>query len=182
MRFIDRMALLAKADAHGVMDQLEERTLLLKQHLRDAEHELDRKRARLETLADTNKAVSNEVERLATRVAGLDEDIELALAAGNEDLARFAARKLLPARDALAELRRRFDENEAETTELGATLAEQEQAFDDLKTRVRSDIAAARQRHESPRSSTDELGGTVPDEEVEFELMRRRTAASGGTQ
>jgi hypothetical protein len=26
MKFLDRMALLVKADAHGVMDQLEERT------------------------------------------------------------------------------------------------------------------------------------------------------------
>ena len=40
MKFLDRMALLVKADAHGVMDQLEERSLLVKQHLREAELEL----------------------------------------------------------------------------------------------------------------------------------------------
>jgi phage shock protein A len=48
MRILDRMGLMIRADAHGVMDQLEERSLLLKQHLREAELELDRKRARLE--------------------------------------------------------------------------------------------------------------------------------------
>ena len=46
MRFLDRMTTLVKADAHGVIDHLEEKSLLLKQHLREAELELDRKRAR----------------------------------------------------------------------------------------------------------------------------------------
>ena len=46
MKILDRMGLLMRADAHGVMDQLEERSLLLKQHLREAELELDHKRAR----------------------------------------------------------------------------------------------------------------------------------------
>lgn len=182
MRFIDRMALLVKADAHGVMDQLEERTLLLKQHLREAEHELDRKRARIELLADEKKALSVEAERLAKRVAGLDEDIELALAGGKDDLARFSARKLLPARDALADLRGRIDINQAEAQELADTLDEQQRAFEELEVRVRNEIAAAQQRQAAPRSFPDAVVTRVADEDVELELMRRRTAASEGAQ
>ena len=39
MKFLDRALRMVRADAHGIMDQLEERSLLLKQHLREAELE-----------------------------------------------------------------------------------------------------------------------------------------------
>ena len=35
MRFIDRLTLLVKADAHGVLEQLEERTLLAQKYVLD---------------------------------------------------------------------------------------------------------------------------------------------------
>ena len=47
LRLLDRIGTLLKADAHGVVESLEERSLLLKQYLREAELELNRKRARL---------------------------------------------------------------------------------------------------------------------------------------
>ena len=48
IRLIDRMSRLVAADAHGLVESLEDRTLLLKQHLREAELELQHKRARIE--------------------------------------------------------------------------------------------------------------------------------------
>ena len=44
MNLFDRISILMKADAHGVMESLEDRSRLLKQCLRDAEAELERKR------------------------------------------------------------------------------------------------------------------------------------------
>ena len=93
MRLFKRMALLVKADAHGVMDHLEERTLLLKQHLREAELELTCKRARVEALEDEDRRLNQEVDRRRARVAALDQDVELALARGEEALARFSLRR-----------------------------------------------------------------------------------------
>ena len=46
IRLFDRIRMLLKADAHGVVESLEERSLLVKQYVREAEIELDRKRAR----------------------------------------------------------------------------------------------------------------------------------------
>ena len=40
MNLLDRMARLVRADAHGVVEALEDRGLLLRQHLRDAEAEV----------------------------------------------------------------------------------------------------------------------------------------------
>ena len=43
LRLFDRIGLLLKADAHGVVESLEERSLLLKQYVREAEIELNQK-------------------------------------------------------------------------------------------------------------------------------------------
>ena len=126
MKFIDRLSLLVKADAHGVLEQLEERTLLAKQHLREAELELTRKRARAEALEDESRRLAEEASRLDGEIRSLDEDVELALAGGKEELARYALRRLLPKRRASEELRRRTAESDEERQRLVERISAQE--------------------------------------------------------
>jgi phage shock protein A len=174
MRFLERMALLVKADAHGVMDQLEERSLLVKQHLREAELELTRKRARTEAMEEEERRLGEEVERLETQVAALDADVELALRGGKEDLARFALRRLLPLRDAAAERRTRVAELREARERLAEQLDAQEAQLDSLRTRARAGLAT--EAAAPPAAS----GGGVAEEQVELELLRRRGAHPAG--
>ena len=171
MRFFHRFATLVRADAHGVLDQLEERTLLARQHLRDAELELARKRARLETLTDEARRGEEELRRLGADMASLDTDVSLALGGGKEELARFCLRKLLPKRRAAEALRRRRGEIDDESARLAAKLAEQEAALEELRRRVRARIAES-QAVESKQTLVVEL--PAADEEIELELLRRR--------
>ena len=170
MRFLDRLTLLVKADAHGVLEQLEERTLLAKQHLREAELELDRKRAHGEACAEESRRLAEEVEHLERSIAALDSDVELALAGGKEELARFSVRQLLPLRRACESARRRIAELDAERMRLAETLVVQERQLEELRAQVRTRIAAARS------AGGDALARPAPaaDEEVELELLRRR--------
>src|SRR5262249_49674437 len=96
MKLFDRIAVLLKADAHGVIESLEERSLLLKQYVREAEIELNQKRARLEAVREEEKRLREALARYEQEVRSLDEDIALAMAGGKDDLARFAIRRLLP--------------------------------------------------------------------------------------
>ena len=105
MKFLNRLAVLVKADAHGVLEQLEERSLLAKQHLREAELELNRKRARSEALEEESRRLAEEAERIEGEVVALDADVELALAGGKAELARFSVRRLLPRRRAVEDRR-----------------------------------------------------------------------------
>lgn len=171
MRFFHRFATLVRADAHGVLEQLEERTLLARQHLRDAELELARKRARLETLTDEARRGEEELRRLGADMASLDTDVSLALGGGKEELARFCLRKLLPKRRAAEALRRRRGEIDDESARLAAKLAEQEAALEELRRRVRARIAES-QAVESRQTLVVEL--PAADEEIELELLRRR--------
>jgi phage shock protein A len=171
MRWFDRFATLVKADAHGVLEQLEEKSLLAKQHLREAELELTRKRARCEALEEEGRRAAEQAERLSAEIASLDEDVELALRGDKEELARFALRRLLPKRRALEQLRRRGVEIAEAQRRVGERLAAQEVELEELRRRVRARLAA---EAEPPCGPVAEL--PAADEEIEIELLRRRGA------
>ena len=172
-RLFDRIATMLKADAHGVIESLEERSLLLKQCVREAEIELNRKRARLEVVRDETKRLREAITRTEGETGALDEDVTLALAGGKEELARFAARQLLAQQRALDVLRAQLAERSDEGTVLAERVEVQQAQFQSLRTRVRAELARRTEVYE-PGAWTCEP--TVADEEVELELLRRRRA------
>ncbi len=171
MKWFDRFQMLVKADAHAVLEQLEEKSLLVKQHLREAELELDRKRARCEAFEEEERSLGEEAARLGDEIRALDEDVELALSGGKEELARFAVRRLLPKRRAESELTRRRGEIADARERLEATLRDQEAHLEELKRTARTKLAQA---SEAPTPEP-----AAADEEVELELLRRRAVAAG---
>lgn len=167
----DRIATLLRADAHGVLESLEERSLLLKQYVREAELELDRKRARLDALREDEKRIADALAKREHEVQSLDEDVTLALGGGKEDLARFAIRRLLPKKEEVKALRAQAADRAAEREALAARVEEQAGRLEQLKTRVRAELARGPVTDEPFACATEPL---VADEEVELELLRRR--------
>jgi phage shock protein A len=176
LKLFDRIARLLAADAHGVVESLEERSLLLKQYLREAELEVNRKRARLEAVRDEEKRLREAAARHEEEIRALDQDVSLALAGGKEDLARFAIRRLLPRRAELKAIAARIAERAEESRTLAERVEMQQTRLDALRTRVRAELARDAAGTESSAWCREE---TVADEEVELELMRRRDAAGG---
>jgi phage shock protein A len=176
MTLFERIATLLKADAHGVIESLEERSLLLKQYVREAEIELNRKRARLEAVRDEEKRLREALGGCESELHALDEDIALALAAGKDDLARFAIRRLIPRRDDAAALRAQIGQRGEEARTLSERLARQQAQFDSLRVRVRAELARATLPDTAAARPCE---GGVADEEVELELMRRRRGEGG---
>jgi phage shock protein A len=187
MKFLDRALRMVRADAHGIMDQLEERSLLLKQHLREAEIEITRKRVRLEALEEEERLLREETSRQEQELARLDADVELALTGEDQELARFAVRKLLPVRDGLRALAERSCAAREERERVAARMSEQCEQFEELRRQVAVQLAAA--KRERGRCEADGVGaccqgeagvaaGGVSDEEVELELLRRREAGA----
>lgn len=176
LKLFDRIATLLKADAHGVVESLEERSLLLKQYVREAEIELNRKRAELEALRDEEKRLRELLARREEESRAIDEDIALALGAGKEDLARFAIRRLLPRRNEVRALRARLEDLGGESRSFAERLGEQEKQLDVLRTRVRVELSREPERDAVPAWLAETA---VADEEVELELMRRRRVVEG---
>src|SRR5689334_17487456 len=98
MSVFDRFRTTIAADAHGVIDALEDRALILRQCLRDAEAELARKRAQLETIELELRGLEREASRVDESVTSLDADATLAMQAGEDDLARHVLKRLLTQR------------------------------------------------------------------------------------
>jgi phage shock protein A len=178
LRLFDRIARLVAADAHGVVESLEERSLLLKQYLREAELEVNRKRARLEAVRDEEKRLREAVTRHEDEIRALDQDVSLALAGGKDDLARFAIRRLLPRRAELKAMTARIVERAEEARLLAERVDVQQGRLDALRTRVRGELARETAGMESAPWGREDA---VADEEVELELMRRRDAAGGSS-
>lgn len=180
MKFVERMERMIKADAHGVLDRLEERSLLLKQHLREAEIEVQHKRAEVELLQEEERRLEAETSRIADEVAALDEDVELALSGDKEDLARFAIRRLLAKRatgDLLTARRADVAERRARLEE---RLEVQSRQLEELRTRVRAQLAAAKLAEEQGEPAWAE--GCTADEEIDLELLRRRRTREAGAR
>jgi phage shock protein A len=176
VKLFERVTRLVKSDAHGILDHLEERELLLKQHLRDAEIEVAHQRARAEGLADEQRRLRAEADRLRARETSLDQDVELALAGGQQDLARFAVERLLPVREARREIEARVAHVAESRDRLCERLVHQEEELADLKLRVQARLAEVR----SGRAVPPEPERHVAKEEIELELLRRSRRRAGG--
>lgn len=176
LQLFDRITTLLKADAHGVIESLEERSLLLKQYVREAEIELNRKRARLETVRDEEKRLGEELLRRDEEIRSLDEDIALALGGGKDDLARFAIRRLIPRRNERKALGAQIEQRSEEARVLAERVAVQEAQYESLRTRARAELAHA---NEPTAPQLWPCEAVVADEEVELELLRRRGEGRG---
>lgn len=176
MKIFDRLGLLIRADAHGVMDRLEERSLLVRQHLRDAELALEHDRLRMGALEEEARRLEAGIRGLEGRIAAIDADVDLALERGEHELARYAVRRLLPQRAALGAMRERVAEVAAARERLAGRLREREAAFASLRARARARLDALERR--MPEADSD--GAPVADEEIELELLRRCGARRPG--
>lgn len=183
MAWMDRFRTLLAADAHGVIDALEDRALLLRQHLREARQAVATDQARLEALDAEARDLEQRRERLDGELAALERDVDLALGEERDDLARFAVRKLLPRRAGRQQIVRRRAVLEEERDTLAGRLAERQTALEELERRVKARLAQL--EGGSDAFDTSEL--VVTDDDVELELLRRRRggpdyerAAEGG--
>ncbi len=170
MGLLTRMTTLFKADAHGVVDSIEDRSLLLKQHLREAETELVGKRARLEAVAAEEKQSRETSKHLATEMKRLEEDVSLAIDGDKEELARFAIKKLLGLKRRAEQVERRGKQLREECAEVEKELERQEEELTELRVRVKAFLARAHAGEEGFRF----IERAVEDEEIEIELLRRR--------
>lgn len=177
LRFFDRLARMVRADAHGVVAALEDRSLLLEQHLREAELAFAAKKARADALLDEETRLSRAGQAEREQAAALDEDVTLALRGGKEDLARFALRRLLASRRRGAAWEAERSRVGEERQRLAEQLASQERSLDDLRERVRAHRERTAARLDAQQAP--ERAYVIADEEVELELLRRRGEEGG---
>lgn len=183
MAIVRRLSRLCRADLHGVLDQLEDKELLLKQVLRDMEAELARKDARIRGLRASKEQARRDLELQGREGNQLEQDLAAAVEKDRDDISRFLIRKLKTVERHREALRAQAEALQEEIAALQGTVTEQRLQVEQLKLRARAfSRGAGRRRQESLPSSCAPC--PVPwepsDEEVELELLRRKESAQGG--
>ena len=96
MGLMTRFVRIFKADIHGVMDQLEDKGLLLKQYLRDMEDALAQKENRLGKVAAAQNQTQQASEKYRLEINKLEQDLTVAIKKDKDEIARMLIKKILP--------------------------------------------------------------------------------------
>ena len=171
MSIFQRLKTTMTADAHGMLDAIEDRALLLRQYVRDAETELARKRGKLQLLELELRALAKDEKATAAELSDLEADAQVALGAENDELSRFALKGVLLRRARQRRQAERREELSRESQELSRVIAEQSDRYDTLKERVEAELQA------TGAGASAVPGDVISDEQVELELLRRKGRA-----
>ncbi|MFP4476700.1 MAG: PspA/IM30 family protein [Desulfatibacillaceae bacterium] len=177
MGLISRFVRLCKADAHGVMDQMEDKGLVLAQCLREMEQELAVRQTAAARLAGARDKAVSRLERSRAELDGLERDCALALEEGRDDIARFLIRRIKPEQAREADLASHVETLSADLEKQSAALAERQREVDALKARAGAYMAREETRQWRDDFTQCPAFREPSDEEVELELLRRRQGA-----
>ncbi len=183
MAVMTRFVRLCKADIHGVMDQLEDKGLILKQYLRDMEQEIERKEARLKRIVTSRDQTKREHEKYTRESEKLEQDLSVAIEKDKDDIARLLIKKLKPVAYHRDELGRYVETLGQEIHQLKECLEEQRLQYQHLQLRCSEYFQGVeRQQWEKTMSAIVPSGISrePSEEEVELELLQRKEAIKGG--
>jgi phage shock protein A len=183
MAILSRMMRLFKADVHGVMDQLEDKGLLLKQYLREMEASLKDKEDRLHRIELAIKQAESDLDQRKEEVQKLENDLDLAIRKKKDDIARMLIRKRRSLQGTCEQLKHQVETLTQENSRLSEVLARQRLQYDQLKVKV----AAFRQQEQTEEFGDEITANGHPqtwraptNEEIELELLQRKEAMQEG--
>jgi phage shock protein A len=172
MTLIARVSRLFKADLHAVLDRVEEPDMVLRQAVREMEEDLARDGRRAD-------ALRSEVQRIATRdaeiergLSGIDEELDVCLEAGKDDLGRALIRRRLEGRTYRATLLRRREGLQERLTALERRIRAHGTQLDAM--RQKAELLAPQEPESSTGQSWDAPDLRVRDEDVEVAFLRER--------
>jgi len=183
MAVMTRIVNIFKADIHGLMDQLEDRGLLLKQHLRDMKEALNRKEAKLRKRTALHSQGLKDLAGYKQQWEALDHDLTVAVRRNNDDIARMLIRKMKPLEDLSEELTRHLKASDEEMIQFKNHLQQQRLRYEQLKNRTTEYLHKTQtQRWENNVIDpvSDDGYGERTDQEIELELLKRKDALTGG--
>jgi len=183
MAILARLMRIFRADIHGVMDHLEDKDLLLKQHLRDMEESLGHKEAMLNKMLISLDLSRQDHERSKKETENLERDLETAIKKERDDIARMLIKKLKPLDKIEEERRHHIGILQQEITYFDHALQQQHLQYEQLKQKA--DAYLHRKEQKGWEQTFAAMGSNrtwqeLSEEEVELELLQRKEMLKGG--
>lgn len=183
MALFKRIIRLFKADLHGIMDQIENQELLLKQHLRDMQASLVQKEATLKQLCRTLDQLRQNYETTEKERERLEVDLTVALKNDRDDIGRMLIKKLNPLSGIQSDRSNHIDRLTREIAQFRKNLEQQRMQYEQLHQKaIEYFLRDEEKRREDywPPARAGLAVHDLSDEEVEIELLQRKEAVKGG--
>jgi phage shock protein A len=183
MAILTRIFRLFKADIHGVMDHIEDRGLLLKQHLRDMEESLVQKEAKIKQMCFARDQARQDYEKGIKESNNLEQDLEVAIRKDRDDIARMLIKKLKPLAHIQSERCSHIDRLNQEIKQFKESIEHQRLQYEQLRQQAVNFFHRTEKQNQDHSWSAiqTEFGvHDLSDEEIELELLQRKEALKGG--
>jgi len=183
MGIMTRFTRLCKADIHGVMDQIEDKGLMLKQCLREMEESLARKQAALDKVKASFGQTRHDREQFCKEQEKLEDDLNAAIEKEKDDIARLLIKKLKPLDQHLDAINQHGKALERRIASLNERINTQKHQHAELQ--LRAETYFQRSEHKKWEDTVSKIiplntCSALSDEEVELELIKRKEAMKGG--
>ena len=182
MGIMTRLIKICKADVHGVMDQLEDKELLLKQHLRDMQATLAAKEAELKKMISSRSRICKDRDKFKLHCERLEQDLTVAIQKNKDDIARMLIRKIKPLEGLQSDLSCHLDDLDQQIGVYKESLDQQRIQYEKLKHKASEYFQKSETETWEPSIATvlpDGDIGELTQEEVELELLQRKEAIGG---
>jgi phage shock protein A len=183
MAILTRILRLFKADIHGVMDQIEDQGLLLKQHVREMEEALVQKEAGLRQMCFVRDRARQVYEKGKSESSSLEQDLESAIRKERDDIARMLIKKLKPLANIQSERCSHIDRLDHEIGQFKEDIEQKRLQYEQLRQQAVNFFHRAEKQNEDrrwPDMHTDMGAHKISDAEIELELLQRKEALKGG--
>ena len=184
MGIMTRFVRIFKADIHGVMDQLEDKGLLLKQYLRDMEAALEQKKARLHKVNVSRSQALRERDRYHQGINKLEQNLEVALKRNKDNIARLLIKKIKPLARLLEDIEAHIATLDLEIAKFEECIDHQHIQYEQLKQQATAYFHQAEQK-EWEKTFSDFPSGNITqeltEEEIELELIQRKETLKAQT-
>jgi phage shock protein A len=184
MTIITRLLAVFKGIMHGVLDQVENKQLVLQQCFRDMEAALAQKETRLKQLHACREQIRHEDSEFAHEIEALESDTQTAIEQGKDELARGILRRI----QALVRHREILN---SDLHAMDSTVAQVQESLSDQKLRyqqicLQAETSMRRMHHAHlahaslPMFQVHYRG--LSDEQIELELLQHKEALKAGTK
>jgi len=170
MAIVSRLSRLFVSDVHAVLERLEEPELVLKQSIREMEEALQAQQLRLQRGCASLRRMHRRAEELERRLAELDSQLDVSIAAGRVDTSRAIVRRKLECKAQAELIQRRSSELEEQVDALREGVTRRTAELDAL--REKAQLVCEREECPAGDAGSPEPASVMNDQDVEAALLR----------
>jgi phage shock protein A len=171
MALINRVARLFAADAHAVIDRLEEPDILLKQVEREMRRIANETAQEVAALAQGLAALEKTIAEVGEDIAACNGELDVCFKAADDDLARSVVRRRLQRERQVDQLTKQRETVDSNLARLEAELRDRQLTLDELEQKVHVIDATS---PASPHTSSN-----ITTQEVEVAFLAEQQARAG---